>query len=108
MVQSSVIKNTQKNPNFDEPLFFFDTVRTGSGHNECYYYYYIACYFEQFLKGVSLRMARQETVKLNLFVLFPRNRYRLSLLRSCFFISHLIKVCLGVKVILKKRKIVIT
>lgn len=25
VIQSSTIKNTQKNPNFDEPLFFFDT-----------------------------------------------------------------------------------
>ena len=26
VIQSSVIKNTQKNPNFDQPIFFFDTV----------------------------------------------------------------------------------
>ena len=28
VIQSSVIKNTNRNPNFDEPIFFFDTVRT--------------------------------------------------------------------------------
>lgn len=27
VVQSCVIKNTQKNPNFEEPIFFFDTVK---------------------------------------------------------------------------------
>ena len=27
VIQSSVIKNTQKNPNFDEPIFFLDTVK---------------------------------------------------------------------------------
>ena len=27
VVQSCVIKNTQKNPNFGEPIFFFDTVK---------------------------------------------------------------------------------
>ena len=26
VVHSTVIKNTQKNPNFDQPLFFFDVV----------------------------------------------------------------------------------
>ena len=26
VVQSSVIKNTKKNPNFDQPLYFFDIV----------------------------------------------------------------------------------
>ena len=30
VIQSSTIKNTQKNPNFDEPLFFFDTVGIAS------------------------------------------------------------------------------
>ena len=28
VIHSSVIKNTNRNPNFDEPIFFFDTVRT--------------------------------------------------------------------------------
>ena len=26
IIESTVIKNTAKNPNFDEPLFFFDVV----------------------------------------------------------------------------------
>ena len=26
VVHSTIIKNTQKNPNFDQPLFFFDVV----------------------------------------------------------------------------------
>ena len=26
VIHSTVIKNTQKNPNFDQPLFFFDVV----------------------------------------------------------------------------------
>lgn len=33
VVQSSVIKNTKKNPNFDQPLYFFDIV---SIHNNIY------------------------------------------------------------------------
>ena len=27
VIHSSIIKNTQRNPNFDQPIFFFDTVR---------------------------------------------------------------------------------
>jgi hypothetical protein len=26
VINSTIIKNTQKNPNFDQPLFFFDVV----------------------------------------------------------------------------------
>lgn len=31
VIHSTVIKNTQKNPNFDQPLFFFDVVSGLSG-----------------------------------------------------------------------------
>ena len=31
VINSTVIKNTQKNPNFDQPLFFFDTVSKWAG-----------------------------------------------------------------------------
>lgn len=37
VIQSSVIKNTNRNPNFDEPIFFFDTVRSCLQHNlQCF------------------------------------------------------------------------
>ena len=44
VVESTVILNTLKNPNFDEPLFFFDVVSL-IGHYPSRFRLYIICYF---------------------------------------------------------------
>ena len=62
VIHSTVIKNTQKNPNFDQPLFFFDVVS-------------LFCYYEVSQYSVVLLIELTGENTLFLILIIPEEYY---------------------------------